>query len=118
LRLVNRHQQKPNFRFFGIFFVGFRFFSGYFNTDVGVGFGFLKYRDIGFGLRLPVFGYRLGSTLHPENFNNLYSSTTQQTDTNRQTDKIQLTNTTNTKLRPKAFYTFKIKSEQPKVLVA
>ena len=32
--------------------------------------------------------------------NNLYSSTTQQTDTNRQTDKIglQLTNTTNTKL--------------------
>jgi len=39
LRLVNRHQQKPNFRFF--------------STDVGVGFGFLKYRDIGFGFRLP-----------------------------------------------------------------
>jgi len=28
LRLVNRHQQKPNFLFFfGIFFVGFSFFS-------------------------------------------------------------------------------------------
>ena len=26
MRLVNRHQQKPNFRFFGIFFIGFRFF--------------------------------------------------------------------------------------------
>ena len=33
--------------------------------------------------------------------NNLYSSTTQQTDTDRQTDKIQLTNTSNTKLKPK-----------------
>jgi len=34
-------------------------------------------------------------------FNNLYSSTTQQTDTDRQTDRqlIQLTNTTNTKLK-------------------
>jgi len=52
LRLVNCHQQKPNFRFFGIFFVGFGF-SRFFNTDVGVGFGFLKYRDIGFGFRLP-----------------------------------------------------------------
>jgi len=31
-------------------FVGF---LGFFNTDVGVGFGFLKYRDIGFGFRLP-----------------------------------------------------------------
>ena len=38
--------------FFRYFFVGFRFF-GFFNTDVGVGFGFLKYRDIGFGFRLP-----------------------------------------------------------------
>jgi len=38
--------------FFGIFSVGF------FNTDVGVGFGFSKYRDIG-------FGYRLGSSLGP-----------------------------------------------------
>jgi len=31
----------------------FSFFFGFFNTDVGVGFGFLKYRDIGFGFRLP-----------------------------------------------------------------
>jgi len=39
--------------FFRYFSVGFRFFSFFFNTDVGVGFGFLKYRDIGFGFRLP-----------------------------------------------------------------
>jgi len=39
--------------FFGIFSVGFSFFRFFFNTDVGVGFGFLKYRDIGFGFRLP-----------------------------------------------------------------
>ena len=52
MRLVNRHQQKSNFRFFRYFFVGFRFFR-FFNTDVGVGFGFFKYRDIGFGFRLP-----------------------------------------------------------------
>jgi len=52
LRVVNRHKQKPNFRLFsGIFSSVF----GFFNTDVGVGFSFLKYRDIG-------FGYRLGSS--------------------------------------------------------
>jgi len=31
----------------------FSFFFGILNTDVGVGFGLLKYRDIGFGFRLP-----------------------------------------------------------------
>jgi len=34
-------------------------------------------------------------------FNDLYSSSTQQRDTDRQTVKMQLTNTTNTKLKPK-----------------
>jgi len=38
--------------FFGIFSSVFVFFV-FFNTDVGVGFGFLKYHDIGFGFRLP-----------------------------------------------------------------
>jgi len=46
--------------FFGIFFVGFRFFRFFFNTDVGVGFGFLKYRDIGFGFWLPTRLYWSG----------------------------------------------------------
>jgi len=53
LEIVNRHQQKPNFRFFSVFFRRFSVFFGFLNTDVGVGFGFLKYRDIGFGFRLP-----------------------------------------------------------------
>jgi len=39
--------------FFPVFFRRFSFFSVFFNTDVGVGFGFLKYRDIGFGFWLP-----------------------------------------------------------------
>jgi len=53
LRLVNCHQQKPNFRFFGIFFVGFGFFPVFsIPTSVSVSV-FLKYRDIGFGFRLP-----------------------------------------------------------------
>jgi len=60
----------------------FSFFFGFINTDVGVGFGFLKYRDIGFGFRLPtrlystVFDlqctyscdYRPGSTTAPDCF--------------------------------------------------
>jgi len=41
--------------FFGIFFRRFSFFFGFFNTDVGVDFGFLKYRAIGFGFRLPTW---------------------------------------------------------------
>jgi len=50
LEISKSSSAKTEFSFFfGIFSVGF------FNTDVGVGFGFLKYRDIG-------FGYRLGST--------------------------------------------------------
>ena len=43
---------KTEFSGFFLFFVGFRFFV-FFNTDVSVGFGFLKYRDIGFGFRFP-----------------------------------------------------------------
>ena len=39
--------------FFRYFFRRFSVFSVFFNTDVGVGFGFLKYRDIGFGFCLP-----------------------------------------------------------------
>ena len=48
LEISKSSSAKTEFSFFGIFFVGFRFF----NTDVGVGFGFLKYRDIGFGFQL------------------------------------------------------------------
>ena len=39
------------------------------------------------------------------NISNLYSSATADTDRHRQTDKIQLTNTTNTKLKPKVVAT-------------
>jgi len=54
LEISKSSSAKTEFSFFfGIFFVGFRFFGFFFNTDVGVGFGFLKYRDIGFGFRLP-----------------------------------------------------------------
>ena len=44
---------KTEFSVFRYFFRRFSFFSVFFNTDVGVDFGFLKYRDIGFGFRLP-----------------------------------------------------------------
>jgi len=55
LEISKSSSAKTEFSFFfGIFFRRFSFFSGFFfNTDVGVGFGFLKYRDIGFGFRLP-----------------------------------------------------------------
>jgi len=53
LEISKSSSAKTEFSFFSVFFsVGFRFF-GFFNTDVGVGFGFLTYRDIGFGFRLP-----------------------------------------------------------------
>jgi len=53
LEISKSSSAKTEFSFFSVFFVGFRFFRVFFNTDVGVGFGFLKYRDIGFGFRLP-----------------------------------------------------------------
>jgi len=53
LEISKSSSAKTEFSFFfGIFSVGFRFFV-FFNTDVDVGFGFLKYRDIGFGFPLP-----------------------------------------------------------------
>ena len=52
LEIGKSSSAKTKFSFFRYFFVGFRFFR-FFITDVGVGFGFLKYRDIGFGFRLP-----------------------------------------------------------------
>jgi len=52
MSILEISKSSSAFGFFGNFFVGFRFFFGFFNTDVGVGFGFLKYRDIGSGYRL------------------------------------------------------------------
>ena len=51
--------------FFRYSFRRFSFFFGFFNTDVGVGFGFLKYRDIGFGFRLPTRLYSRLQSLRP-----------------------------------------------------
>jgi len=51
---------------------------------------------------IPISNHAIPIPPHFCYINNLYSSTTQQTDTDRQTDKIQLTDTTNTKIRPKA----------------
>jgi len=48
LEISKSSSAKTEFSFFSVFFP-----VGFFNTDVGVGFGFLKYRDIGFGFRLP-----------------------------------------------------------------
>jgi len=59
LEIVNRHQQKPNFRFFSVFFRRFSFFFGFLNTDVGVGFGFF----LNIAISVSVFGYRLGSSV-------------------------------------------------------
>jgi len=54
LEISKSSSAKTEFSFFSVFFPSvFVFFSFFFNTDVGVGFGFLKYRDIGFGFRLP-----------------------------------------------------------------
>ena len=52
LQISKSLSAKTEFSVFGIFSSVFGFF-GFFNTDVGVDFGFLKYRDIGFGFRLP-----------------------------------------------------------------
>ena len=50
LEISKSSSAKTEFSFFfGIFSSVF----GFFNTDVGVGFGFFKYRDTGFGFRLP-----------------------------------------------------------------
>jgi len=57
LEISKSSSAKTEFSFFfGIFSSVFVFF-GFFNTGVGVGFGFLKYRDIGFGYRLGSTGY-------------------------------------------------------------
>ena len=50
LEISKSSSAKTEFSFFSVFFSSV---FGFFNTDVGVGFGFLKYRDIGFGFRLP-----------------------------------------------------------------
>lgn len=42
---------KTEFSGFSVFFRRFSVFFGFFNTDVGIGIGFLKYRDIGIGFR-------------------------------------------------------------------
>ena len=57
LEISKSSSAKTEFSFFSVFFRRFSFFFGFFNTGVGVGFGFLKYRDIGFGYRLGSTGY-------------------------------------------------------------
>jgi len=53
LEISKSSPAKTEFSVFSVFFSSVFGFFGFFNTDVGVGFGFLKYRDIGFGFQLP-----------------------------------------------------------------
>jgi len=62
LEISKSSSAKTEFSFFSVFFRRFSVFFGFFNTDVG--FGFLKYRDIGFGFRLPTRLYLKVSTLN------------------------------------------------------
>jgi len=50
LEISKSSSEKTEFSFFPVFISSVFVF---FNTDVGDGFGFFKYRDIGFGFRLP-----------------------------------------------------------------
>ena len=52
LEISKSSSAKTEFSVFSVFSSVVVFFR-FLNTDVGVGFGFLKYRDIGFGFRLP-----------------------------------------------------------------
>ena len=49
---------KTDFSVFSVFFLRFSVFFGFLNTDIGFGFGFLKYRGFGFGV-----GYRPRTSL-------------------------------------------------------
>jgi len=53
LEISKSSSAKTEFSFFSVFFSSVFGFLGFFNTDVGVGFGCFKYRDIGFGFQLP-----------------------------------------------------------------
>ena len=55
LKLEHRpcFQQYTDFSVFSVFFIRFSVFFGISKTDVGIGIGFLKYRDIGSVFGIP-----------------------------------------------------------------
>jgi len=60
LEISKSSSAKTEFSFISVFFRRFLVFSVFFNTDVGVGFGFF----LNIAISVSVFGYRLGSTAH------------------------------------------------------
>ena len=59
LEITKSSSAKTEFSVFSVFFSSVFGFFVFFNTDVGVGFGFFK----NIAISVSVFGYRLGSSL-------------------------------------------------------